>query len=203
MGKLIKMKFIPFILGLVILITGVCLKYFLQIYVENTIIKFGTFLTVAGFIFIQAMREYEKEKLKKEQNQKPEKNIQEIEIEKIRNEIYTIKNRGIPASFIRHFFCTLTALGSISIIVVNKEYVFGSILFVITTLLNIISLRWTIKYFKRLKELKKMLKNDKIFIKETKNETKKIFIIILMLIILAIIGIIGIKIMENILEKTL
>jgi hypothetical protein len=72
--------------------------------VENTIIKFGVFLTVAGFIFIQAMREYANEKLKKEQNQKPEKNIQEMETEKIRNEIYKIKNRGLPASFIRHFF---------------------------------------------------------------------------------------------------
>jgi hypothetical protein len=203
MEILIKIKFVPLILGLVTLITGMCLKYLLQIYVENTIIKFGTFLTIAGFIFIQAMREYAKEKLKKEQNQKPKKNIQEIKMEKIRNEIYKIKNRGIPASFIRHFFSTFTALGGIIIIVVNKEYIFGSILFVITTLLNIISLRWTIKYFKRLGELKNMLRNDEIFIEETKSETKKIVIIMLMLIILAIIGIIGIKIMKNILEKTL
>jgi hypothetical protein len=76
-------------------------------------------------------------------------------------------------------------------------------LFVITTLINIISLRWTIKYFKRLKELKNMLKDDVIFIEETKSETKKIIIIVFVLIILAVIGIIGVKIMENILKKTL
>jgi hypothetical protein len=171
--------------------------------VENTIIKFGILLTCAGFIFIQVLRENANEKLKKEQNQKPEKNIQEMEMEKLRNEIYMIENRGIPASFIRHFFGTFTALGGITIIVVNKEYIFGSILFATTTLLNIISLHWTIKYFKRLKELKTMLKNDEIFIEETKNKTKKKLIIMLMLIIMTIIGIIGIKILGNILAKTL
>jgi hypothetical protein len=70
-------------------------------------------------------------------------------------------------------------------------------------ILNLISLRWTKNYFKRYKELKIILKDDEKIIKETNNEKKTIVIVVILLIILTIIGIIGIKIIKNILEKTL
>jgi hypothetical protein len=168
---------------------------------ENTIIKYGIFLAVVGFIFILVIRENKKSK--KEQNQKLKKNIQEMEMEKMRNELDVIKNRRIAVSLVRLFMGTLTMLGGITIVVVNREYGFGSILFVTTALLNIIFLRWTIQDFRRLKELKNILKNDEIFIEERKIEIKKIYILALALIVLAIGGIIGIKIIENILMKTL
>jgi uncharacterized membrane protein len=161
MEKLVKIKFIPFIFGLVVLITGLYLKYILQIYVEYTIIKWGIFLTIAGFIFLRVIQQTVNEKLEKEQNHEPEKSVQEIETDELRDELYQIKNRGFPASFIRHFFGTLVALGGISIIIGNKEYLFGLILFAASMILNVISLRWTVKYFKRYKELKMTLKDDK------------------------------------------
>jgi large-conductance mechanosensitive channel len=99
MEKLAKFKFIPFILGLAVLIAGICLKYILHVYVEYAIIKWGIFLTVAGFIFLRAIQQTINEKLEKEKNHGPEKTVQEIETNELRDELYQIKNRGFPASF--------------------------------------------------------------------------------------------------------
>jgi hypothetical protein len=203
MERFTKIRFVPFILGLIVLVTGLCLKYILQTYPEYTIIKWGVFLTVAGFIFLQAIRQTIREKPEKEQTPEPGKSIREIAEGDLMDELYQIKNRGLPASFIRHFLGTLITLASIPLIIVNKEYLFGSILFVVSVILNLISWKWTKEYLKRHKELKIILKDNSKFIKETKEEKKKVITLCIMLIILTIIGIIGIKIIENILEKTI
>jgi len=58
-----KLRFIPFILGLIMLAAGLALHFFLKVGEEYNIIRYGAFLTVAGFVFLQAMRQLKREKL--------------------------------------------------------------------------------------------------------------------------------------------
>jgi FtsH-binding integral membrane protein len=176
MEKLVKIKFLPFILGIVTLIIGLLLKYIFQTYTNNSIIRFGGILTFIGFIFLQAIREKIKERKEKEENPEPEKTPEEIEQKKIKSELWNIRNRGLTASAIRHIMSLIMVLFGISEII-NKNYKIALPTLAFGIIANIISFNITVKYIKRLKELKPKETERPRFLKYSVKKTVCIAII--------------------------
>jgi hypothetical protein len=154
MKTLIKIRFIPLIAGLTVLLTGLFFHFGLQTEVGMKIVKWGIGLSFIGFIFLQAVREKIREKKEEAENpelqQKPEKSWEEEK----NDEILDIKNRNIPISIVRLFFCILLIFAGITLIFSNHEYLFGLILLSVGLLVTAFSVMWTVNWFKLLKELK-------------------------------------------------
>jgi Ca2+/Na+ antiporter len=157
MKTLIKIRFIPLIVGLMVLFLGLFLHFVLQNGVGMRIVKWGIGLSFVGFIFLQAVREKVREKKEKEENPQLQQKPEIIREEKKKDEIYNIKNRNIPISLVRLFFCILLILMGINLIFSNKEYLFGLIILLVGLCATAFSVMWTMKWFKL---WKKFTKND-------------------------------------------
>jgi hypothetical protein len=152
MKTLIKIRFIPLIAGLTVLLTGLFFYFGLQTGVG--MIKWGIGLSFLGFIFLQAVREKIREKKEEAENPELQQNPVESPEEKENDAIYDIKNRNIPISIVRLIFCILLIFVGIGLIFSNHEYLFGLILLSVGLLTTALSVMWTVNWFKLLKELK-------------------------------------------------
>jgi hypothetical protein len=175
MKTLIKIRFIPLITGLMVLFLGLFFHFVLQNEAGMKIVKWGIGLSFVGFLFLQAVREKVREKKEKEENpqlqQSHEESYEEMYEEKKKDVIYDIKNRNIPISIVRLFFCILLILIGINLIFSNREYLFGLIILLAGLVATAFSIMWAMKWFKLLKELEN--KNHIVSFEELDNIVEK------------------------------
>jgi len=152
-----KFRFIPLILGISTLITGLILRYLVSVYTESTIISVGFAVSVIGFIFLQTMRQLKREESEKQQiTQTPDENEQNPIITEIENNQYQRKN-SIPFLTVRLFFSLILILFGISYII-DDRLLIGVLTIILASVIGILHIYWLIKYIQDLKTLKMIRK---------------------------------------------
>jgi Ca2+/Na+ antiporter len=164
--KMYKLRFIPLVITGFALIIVLLLKYVWQVEVGR-FLGWTIFLCFAAFIFYRAMLEKKHNNEKEEElvkNPPPPPTKEELQ-QKYEDEMQGgIEQQKTNIAFrsLYLFFGVLVVLLAISLIVSNKEYIFGIVTLIVGILFTIHSvfvLRKWIKYYKIFKEEK----NKKIF----------------------------------------
>jgi hypothetical protein len=153
MNTLVKIRFIPLAIGLAILAAGAVLHFLVHAPYGYTLFKAGIMFSVVGFLFLQSVRQIVRERKEKAEHPEPVKTAEEAGREELKNEEHSIKNRGIPASMIRLVFSVLVFLFGVSLLI-DGQTAFGAGLMALALLFGYFSARWTIQYFRRLKEIR-------------------------------------------------
>ena len=149
-----KLRAIPLVVGLLTLATGFVLRLF-EPAAEASIIRWGILITVIGVVFLQAMRQLEKERRMARQPGEHSADAQKLELV---NQEYKRKS-AIPFLAVRAVLSCIACLLGASLIADGK-FAWGIILFLFGGGLCYLHIYWIVKNMRELKKLKEVEKND-------------------------------------------
>ena len=167
MSKAYKLRFLPLAVTLPIYLAALALRRIWHVPLEGTE-GYCALLVFGSLIFLLTVSMIERDRKKREQpveagaeiNEpvKPEQNARLAEIEDARR---LLVGRNIPIRIVWLLFSALVPLMGVSLMISNREIVFGAIILAAGLLLTLYSVLLLRRYFRRLKELKRMAENEK------------------------------------------
>ena len=145
-----RLRIVPLALGLLTLALGFVTHFFVPAVDGSAVIRYGLFLTVAGFIFLQAMRQLKKEQ---QTTQKPVESAQTSQEVALTNNTYKLKN-AIPFLIVRAFLSLILALLGVSL-VFDGQLLWGIITCLFGGGLCVLHIYWIVQYTNALQEIKR------------------------------------------------
>ena len=151
-----KLRVIPLAIGVLTLAAGFVLRLF-QPAAEASIMRYGILITVLGIIFLQAMRQLEKERRMARQLAESSVDAEKLELGEQK---YNRKN-AIPFLAVRAFLSCIVCLLGVSLIV-DGQFAWGMTLLLLGGGLCYLHISWIVKNRRALKKLEEAEKNDVI-----------------------------------------
>lgn len=156
-----KLRFIPLVLGVLTLLSELAMRLLVPASGYRTLI-YGAVLTVVGFIFMQLMRQLQRERTQEQQDQQSgtanaavqSENPENAQQDDMADQADRIKN-GIPFLIVRAAFSLIISLMGVSWILTDRVLPGVGIL-LLGALLCLLHVHWVVKSVRELKAIKRM-----------------------------------------------
>ena len=150
-----KLRLAPFIFGLITLVTGLVLHFWMSVVEGAAVIKYGVLITVVGFLFLRAMQQSKKEPHAEQTPVTSAPNPQEVELA---NQKYQRKN-AVPFLVARAILSLIIGLLGASLMF-DGQVLWGIAVLLLGGGLCVLHIHWIVQCAKELQKLKSERNDD-------------------------------------------